>query len=149
MLTELKKLEKNLAKLQKQLPTIIKKAVKNNEYKIIELNQNQLQKGLFPDGSTTPFYSPATLMMKANEGTLNGRNYTLYDSGELYNAMKVIVKDYIVSITSTSKTAKLFDEQSQKNSPFGIERYFGVDEDKLVELIMPDIMAGIKEVLNV
>lgn len=155
MLTELKKLEKLLQTIQKRLPKIVEKAVKDNDAFIIKLNKEQLLKAKLNDGSPTPRYKQTTLDMKMDDPkrSLRGSDlrYSLYDEGELYPAMFTIAKDYILTIGSTSDSTRFFDTWSKSVHGYGVERFFGLtEENELIVLkrIVENITEQISELIN-
>lgn len=146
MLTELKKLEKLLQTLQKQLPKIVEKAVRKNKDYILWLNQSQLKAGLDSDDRTLGTYAIETIRLKESnpKRTLTGYNISLYDTGSFHNKMKLAVKDMILTIDSGDKKRDMLTH-------FYGENILGLDETSinlLIEKIMPEIINEISELIN-
>lgn len=133
----------------------MEKAVKKNEVAILQMNKEQLKRGVFPDGASTPLYSLTTLEQKALNSDRNiignGKNWSLSDSGDLYSQMQIKIKGLILEIYTKSASGKRFDMWVQSRYQFGIERFFGLDtkhEDDLINLILPEIEQGIKKIVE-
>jgi len=126
-------------------------SLKKHEDQILQLNKEQLAKGMYPNGSPTPRYSEATLSMRAEAGNPpTSTNFTLFDSGQLNRAMYNVLEDLVLTIDSDSITAKKLDADLRDRYRITIDNFFGVpdkEEMKVLTLVFEDVLSQIKKLL--
>ena len=147
---KLRNLAEKLSKLN--LREITERAVRNNDKLIIDLQKSQLVAGRMPEGNSTPMYSPTTLFLKEHDPNRrlvgDGVHYSLFDTSPLYNQMLVDVTNMVMTIVSTSQSAKDFDTFSTRRHLIPLSEYLGLSEDNtkvLLSVIIPEIQ---KEIHN-
>lgn len=76
-----------------------------------DLNNQQLDEGLYADGRDTPDYSPFTIEIKRAKGQ-EWRFMTFYDTGETRNSIRYLVRNGKLVVTMNDRF-NLMDEYSQ------------------------------------
>ncbi len=127
---------KAIREFEENLNRTIIDTVRDYEAEVIDMNTQQLEKGIYCDGTPIlPEYTPFTVSLKKERGRVTDR-VTLKDEGDFHDAFFVTYgDDYLVLDSRDPKTNKL------KNK-YG-EEIFGLTQDNIkevTELIKPDLL---------
>ena len=131
-----------------QLEILIADELQKIANEAIGLNQKQLENGLFPSGMQTPEYSPLSLKLKTEKGTMfgNGTNWSLHDSGDLYSKMKLEKTLFGARIYSESAHVAPLSRRASKRG-VSVDDFFGLSDenrDSFMEKLHTNVSNSIK-----
>lgn len=131
-----------------QLESIIVEELQKIASKAIILNQKQLENGLFPSGMQTPDYSPLTIKLKRENGTIfgNGTNWSLRETGDLFSKMKLERTLFGARIYSESSHVPLLARRTAKIG-VTVDDFFGLSDqnrESFMETLFINVSTSIK-----
>lgn len=131
---------RQLKDLQRLLPDLVEKVVRDAAPQIEDKNIEQLQRGQRSDDSFLPNYSETSVTVYGKpRGPIK-----LYDQGDFYQGIKVDVHDYKLDIYDTdSKTPKLTEKYDTSAG-----KVLGLSDESIEELKVDVFLPGLLYEVN-